>query len=276
MRTKKTSGASSTPRQSAGVQEGSDTQGNGAIPSALAAAIAVVETVKSEGAETTTNTAEAAGNGTAPGTETAAPVSGLYIAATALPNIDGRASVLTELPKDLFMAGRQDFAVKQKSKASGIEFATPKDWAMCHPGEGRYKVMLCIKDKKARKLYPITQSLVQAHPKLQLESRPYIVRQAIALDGPWFLWPAPWIGGREFPGDIAHYQAQQDSREDWVQMTWTGTDWDVANTDPMFCYAHPDWDRAEDFEAFLQRGLAPITLWTGEEPFIKRFLGKPR
>jgi hypothetical protein len=198
----------------------------------------------------------------------------LFVAATALPNIDGRKSVLEELPKDLFMADRQDFAVGQKSKASGIDFTHPKDWAMCNPDREQFRVMLCIKDPKARKIYPITQSLVREHPTLQIACRPYIVRQAVILDGPWFLWSAPWPGGREFPGDAAHLDAQDSAREDWIKMSWNGSDWDVINTDPMFCFDHPDWSKAEDFEAFLLRGIAPILLRLGTEPFIKRFLGR--
>jgi hypothetical protein len=203
-----------------------------------------------------------------------APLSDLFIAATELPNIDGRTSVLTELPKDLFMADRQDFAVPQKSKPGSIEFRAPKTWAMVHPDLERYRVMLCLKDKLGRKIFPITQALVREYPKLQVASRPFIVRQAIELDGPWFLWPAPWPGGKEFLGDSMHLEAQNAAREDWVQMTWLGQDWDVSGTVTLHAYDLPDWSKAEDFEAFLARGLGPLVLTHATQNlFIRRTLG---
>jgi hypothetical protein len=208
------------------------------------------------------------------GNGVAKPRSDLYLAVSNLPNIDGRNSVLTELPKELFMADRQDFAVPQKSKPGSIEFRAPKTWVMVHPDPDRYRVMLCLKDKLGRKIFPITQTLVSEHPKLQMASRPYIVRQAIELDGLWFLWPAPWPGGKEFLGDSMHLEAQNAAREDWVQMTWLGQDWDVSGTVTPNAYAHPDWSKAEDFEAFLTRGLGPIVLTHATQTlFIRRALG---
>jgi hypothetical protein len=201
--------------------------------------------------------------------------SDLFVAATSLPNIDGRNSVLVDLPKDLFMQERQSFAVGQKPKSADIAFTHPADWAMCHPDPDRFKVMLCVKDKGNRKLYPIVQSLVDEYPRLQVASRPYIVRQAKLLDGPWFLWPAPWPGGRELLGDNAHYEAQIAAMSDWTLMTWAGHDWDVMGTETPNAYAHPEWDKAEDFELFLNRGLGPIVLLHAEQTlFIRRFLGK--
>jgi hypothetical protein len=200
----------------------------------------------------------------------------LFIAATELPNIDDRPSVLTELPQDLFMSDREEFAVAETARPAGIAFGHPNDWAMSHSDPQRYRVMLCIKDKKSRKVLPITQSLVRKHPRLQTACRPYVVRQAILLDGAWFLWPAPWPGAREYPGDDKHREAMRLSREDWVKMVWEDQDWGVYNTEPLNVYEHPDWDEAEEFEAFLTRGIAPLLLSTGDEPFLRRFLGKGR
>jgi hypothetical protein len=202
--------------------------------------------------------------------------SDLFMTAAELPNLDGRPSVLTELPKDLFLEGREDFAVAETSRPAGIAFGHPRDWAMCNPN-GLYKVMLCLKDSKNRKVLPITQSLVRKTPRLQTACRPYVIRQAVVLDGPLFLWPAPWPGGRDYPGDDKHREAQQAALQDWTKMAWLDIgDWDVFGTETPNAYPHPDWSEAEDFEPFLLRGISPILLSTGDEPYLRRFLGRGR
>jgi hypothetical protein len=201
--------------------------------------------------------------------------SDLFIAATELPNLDGRPSVLTELPKDLFLEGREDFAVAETFRPAGISFGHPRDWALCNP-DGLYRVILCLKDSKNRKILPITQSLVRKTPRLQTACRPYIIRQAIVLDGPFFLWPAPWPGGREYPGD-ENREAQRAALQDWTKMIWLDiADWEVCGTETPNAYPHPDWSEAEDFEPFLLRGISPILLSTGDEPYLRRFLGRGR
>jgi hypothetical protein len=218
-----------------------------------------------------------AGNGEDLAAGDAARLSDVFIAATALPNLDGRGSVLRELPKDLFIEGREDFAVAEVSRPARISFGHPKDWAMVHPDRSRFKVMLCLKDSKNRKILPITQSLVRKTPRLQTACRPHVIRQAVLLDGPFFLWPAPWPGAREYPGDEKHREAQQAALHDWTKMAWLDIgDWDVVATETPNAYPHPDWSEAEDFELFLQRGILPILLSTGDEPYLRRFLGRGR
>jgi hypothetical protein len=104
------------------------------------------------------------------------------------------------------------------------------------------------------------------------------VRQAVDLEGNWFLWPAPSFNEREFPGDDKHREAMATAREDWVKMEWVDAkgDWEVYDTSPKFVWDHPQWEEAEEFEPFLNRGLLPLFLHTGEEPFLKRVLGQKR
>ena len=163
-----------------------------------------------------TESAEAQGNGhdasvpggfrrsttEAAGSDAASENAEIFLAVSNLPNIDKRANVIDELPKDVFLADRKAFPVEQKAKPGGIELRRPKDWAMCHPDPERYRVLYCLKEKTSSKLHPITQALVNEYPVLQAACRPYIVRQAIELDNPWFLWPCPWPGGaRMYPGN---------------------------------------------------------------------------
>ena len=54
-----------------------------------------------------------------------------------------------------------------------------------------------------------------------------------------------------------------------------GSYWYIGETTPLRVFAHPDWSKAEDFDAFLARGLGPL-LKTGNEPYLRRFLGKGR
>ena len=204
----------------------------------------------------------------------AAPLSDLFIAATELPNLDERPSVSTKLPQDLFMSDREDFAVAETARPASIAFGHPNDWAMCHPDPHRYRVMLCIKDKKSRKVLPITQSLVKKHPRLQTACRPHVVRHAILLDGPWFLWPAPWYGAR-YPGDDKHRgprPAQGRLGKDGVGRTGLG----CVQHRAVECLRSPRLGRSGRLGGLLTRGIAPLLLSTGDEPFLRRFLGRGR
>jgi hypothetical protein len=201
----------------------------------------------------------------------------LVAAAIDLPNIDGRTSVLDELPADTFLPDRGDYAVGEVSSPRAMEFGHPRDqdWSRCHPDKTRYRKLLCIKDKSSRVLRPITASLVNTSPRLQMAARPHIVRQAKILDGPDFLWAAPWPGGREFPGDQKARQAQEESIADWVKIMWIGSDWEIIHTDPPNVYEDPEWSD-ESFDSVLHRGLVPLLLHNLETTFIRRFLGLGR
>jgi hypothetical protein len=214
-------------------------------------------------------------NGAAGQEAAAAALAADFVAsASVIPNIDGRASVLTDLPNDTFLPDRGDYAVGEVKAPKSMMFghAKDQDWARCHPDGARFKKMLCIKDKSSRALYPITASLVNSYPRLQVAARPYIIRQAKILDGPEFLWAAPWPSGREVLGDVGARQAQEDALTDWVRMMWDGNDWDVIHTDPPHVYDDPVWGE-ESFEDVLRRGLLPLLLHDLTSPFIKKLLG---
>jgi hypothetical protein len=159
-----------------------------------------------------------------------APLSDLVVEAEALPNIDQRDSVLLELPADLIVEGRDEFGIEGITQVGDVGFGSPKSqhWVRCHPGPGRFAQMYCIKDKKGigGRLYPVTRAPMVQYPKLQVEAKLYLVRQACIWDSgdhsgdlP-FLWAAPLPGRREAPSDRGHRNAQTASLTQWVQMRW--------------------------------------------------------
>jgi hypothetical protein len=201
-------------------------------------------------------------------------MSDLYTA-EALPNIDGRSSILNELPADLFEEDRGNFEIGSTRQPGTVAFGTPRDqeWVLVFPDPTRYRKLSCLKDKENRKLYPVTAALIAKYPKIARASRSYIVRQAAVLDKDEFLWPAPWPGGREYPGDQKQREAQLEAMKDWVQLSWTGDDWAIDNTEPRKVFPAYSWDKSRSFEEFLKLALKPITLADVSGPFLRRFLG---
>jgi hypothetical protein len=80
-------------------------------------------------------------------------LAGLYVSdPITAPNLDNRASVLTDLPKGLYVEGRTKFAVPEGKSLRPVFFGRPNasEWVMLHPDMERYRVLYCLKDKRAR------------------------------------------------------------------------------------------------------------------------------
>jgi hypothetical protein len=120
-------------------------------------------------------------------------------AAASEPNIDGRESVLRDLPKDLFVEGREDYEIpEEKITSEEIQYGRPgaQEIVHCHPDGSRKKIVNGIKDKRVRggTIYLVTNAMLAKYPRLKRAAKPYVIRQCVNDEGDMRLWPAPLPG----------------------------------------------------------------------------------
>jgi hypothetical protein len=203
-------------------------------------------------------------------------------AAIAMPNIDGRPSVLTELPKDLFLEDRE-FAIGDEEPSDEIRFGKPRaqEIVHCHPDASRKRIVWAIKDERNRRgnLYVVTPSLLTTHPRLKEHVKRYVLRQYITDKGVVGLWPAPLPGYREAVSDASHLAAQEDAIGRWVRVWWSNLHGDGRFERLLMSeedgFGEPVFSD-ESFEEILRRGLAEWVITTPDHSLAKHLLkGKP-
>jgi hypothetical protein len=194
------------------------------------------------------------------------------------PNLDNRPSVLVELPKDLYVPGRGSFPVTEGTALRPVMFDRPKGdvWVMVHPDLERCRFLYCIKDKKARKFRPITESLLQQSPGLKKAARLYCVRQAKIFKEDFFLWPVPWFDKEDVPGDQKQRDAHFACQKDWHKIYWEDGDFVIQPTEEPFAFTAPDWSKTEDIDEAMKRAIGPLLLADMNHNFVRDFLGLQR
>jgi hypothetical protein len=201
-------------------------------------------------------------------------------AAAELPNIDGRESVMHELPKDLFVEGREEFEIaEEKVETDAVQYGRPgsQDIVHCHPDPARKKVVWGLKNKRGMggKVYPVTQSLLKQYPRLRRFARLYVIRQYVTDEGVMGLWPAPIPDPLDDSSvNLDHLRAQEDAMNFWLRLEWVkakdGGRWEIYRMtegqfdDPIF----PD----ERFDDVLRRGVVKITATDTTHQFVKHLL----
>jgi hypothetical protein len=200
-------------------------------------------------------------------------------AAASLPNIDGKPSVLTELPKGLFVEDR-DFAIQEERRSSDeVRFSRPgsQDVVRCHPDPERKRVVRAVKDSRGNrgKLYLVTESMVAVFPRLLTSCKFYQIRQYVTDEGVTGLWPAPLPGPKEAFSDAAHLEAQEVAMDHWVRLEWVNTkgggrfEYYVMGAEDDF--GEPQFPETS-FDEILLKGLADYIIASPEHPFCKHLL----
>ena len=211
---------------------------------------------------------------TAPRGELEKPApSEILSAAQNLPNIDDRASVLANLPKELYVEGRVEFAEDEEDSVPGVRFGAPRqmEYVRCDPAWGR--LMYCIKNQKNRgALHPVTPKMLGKHTELEAAARLYIVRLAVIEDSDEILFwavPHPSFGGTE--GDRVARQAQVASLTRWTKTWWDGH---------ARHYTHPKEPEkmgelvfpSQDYDELLQAAIADDLIWRDDHPLVQKLL----
>jgi hypothetical protein len=213
----------------------------------------------------------------------------IIAAATSLPNLDGRESVLTEIPKDLFVANREKFAVDEAAPSSGIgpaDWGKPsdQDWVNACPDPTLYAILWCIKDKRNRgKVIPVTEGLLTKYSSLKKMARPYIIRPSYVLGARALMWHAPAVGAENpAPSDADARQAQLEARNGWTR-TW----WDYDDQTFKWCHPGdieafhktfgppPEWakETLEEFNLRLFQTIKNILIWSPTQRVVQRLAG---
>jgi hypothetical protein len=210
-------------------------------------------------------------------------------AANTLPNIDGRETVLTEMPKDLFMPNREQFAVEEGAPSNGLgpaDWGRPgdQDWVNACPDPTLYAVLKCIKDKRNRgRVLPVTESLLVTYPSLKRLARPYIIRPAFVLGARALMWYAPTVGGEfDAPSDASAREAQIKARQGWVRTYWDFAELvyqtvppdDVKSFEATFGKP-PVWakETLDQFNLRLWETIRPIILHSPAQRSVQRLAG---
>src|SRR5262245_48298308 len=109
----------------------------------------------------------------------AAALSEVVAGALTLPNVDGKESVLANLPTELYVDGRLDFEVEEGPAKAGARFGTPRqgEFVRCYPTWGT--ILHCLKDYKTGRLVPVTKTLMQKYTEVAAAARQYVVRLAV-------------------------------------------------------------------------------------------------
>jgi hypothetical protein len=148
------------------------------------------------------------------------------------------------------------------------------DWVMTHPDMERARLVYCLKDKKARKLYPILEQVRAMHPKLKGAARQYLIRQAKIYNGDFFMWPVPWFDGDDAPGDQTQRDAHFAAKDDWIRLEWRGGDYEIIPTEEPHAFDPPDWRAAEDFDEAMNRAVTSILVRDLDHRYVKIYLGR--
>jgi hypothetical protein len=200
------------------------------------------------------------------------PLSEVVAAAINLPNVDGRESVLANLPKELYVEGRVDFAEEEEASVSGVRFGQPRqmDYAWCDAKWG--KLLYCIKNPKNGALYPVTTAMRQQHPEIAAAAKLYIVRLAVIEDSDEVVfWAVPHPTSSSTPGDVVWRQAQTASLTQWTKTWWDGHARHHAPpknpeklTEPVF--------PTQDYDALLQTAIADELMWREDHHYAQKLL----
>jgi hypothetical protein len=188
-----------------------------------------------------------------------------------LPNLDGRASVMANLPKDLYVEGRIDFEEEEEDSVPGVRFGTPRqaDFVRCDPNWG--KLLHCLKNPKNGVLYPVTMALLRAHAELAAAAKLYVVRLAVVDDSDELLfWAAPHPSYGTTPGDRVWRQAQTAALTRWTKTWWDGSARHYAHPRRPENFEEPTFP-AQDYDNLLQAAVAEDLIWR-EDHFLAQKL----
>jgi hypothetical protein len=211
-------------------------------------------------------------------------------AANRLPSIDDRPTVLAEMPKDLLVPNREQFAVEEGQPSNGLgpaDWGRPgdQDWVNACPDPTLYAVLKCIKDKRNRgRVLPVTESLLATCPSLKSFARPYIIRPAFVLGARGLMWYAPSIGGEiDATSDASAREAQTKARKGWTRVYWDFVEQlfqavppdDVAGFEATFGKP-PVWakETLEQFNLRLWATVQPILLHSPAQRSVQRLAGR--
>jgi hypothetical protein len=201
------------------------------------------------------------------------PISEVVVGALGLPNIDGKESVLANLPTELCVAGRIDFAVDEGPAMAGVRFGQPRaeEWVRVHPTLGT--LMQCIKDvKNMGRLRPVTVSLMKHHPRIAAAAKLHTVRLTVIDDSDeLLLWATPHPTASSTPGDRVWRQAQSAAVTNWVTIWWDGHARHWAPPEKPETFQDPVWPE-RDFAEILQAGVADDLMWDPSDDYAQKLM----
>jgi hypothetical protein len=196
-------------------------------------------------------------------------------AAVAMPNIDGRPNVLDELPADLFVEYREDFAIREEVATDEVRWGRPRpqDIARCHDAPSRKRVVWGLRDSRSDRghLFIVPQSLLDQHPRLKTSCKLYLVRQFVTTDGVTGLWPAPLPGLREAASDASHLEAQEYALTRWIRLEWNGRKFICYLMSEADDFGDPQFPE-ESFDEIIAKGLKKWVISSADHPLCKHLL----
>ena len=189
-----------------------------------------------------------------------------------LPNLDGRASVLANLPKDLFVEGRLEFAEEEEDTVPGVRFGTPRqmEYVRCDPRWG--KLLHCIKNPKNGTLYPITVPMMRTHAELAVAAKLYGVRLAVIDDSDELLfWAVPQTSAGTTPGDRVWRQAQTAALTRWTKTWWDGSGRHYTHPKEPEKFGEPVFP-SQDYDILFQAAIVDDLVWNAEHFLAQKLL----
>jgi hypothetical protein len=200
------------------------------------------------------------------------PLSEVVAAAENLPNIDGRASVLANLPKEVYVEGRIDFAEEEEDSVPGVRFGQPRqmDYVRCDPAWG--KLLHCVKNPKNGALYPATAAILKKHPEIAAAAKLYVVRLAVVDDNDEVLfWAVPHPTSSSTPGDQVWRQAQTASLTQWTKTWWDGHARHYTHPKEPEKFSEPAFP-TQDYDTLLQTAIADELMWRADHHYAQKLL----
>lgn len=201
------------------------------------------------------------------------PLSEIVAEAQGLPNIDGKQSVLANLPKELYVEGRVEFAEEEDTPVPGARFGQPRttEYVRCDPSWA--VVIYCIKnDKRNGALHPVTTTLRSKHPELEAAAKRYIVRLAVIDDSDETLfWAVPHPSDGSTPTDRVKRQAQNAALTQWTKTWWDGYARHYAHPKDPTKFSEPVFP-SEDYDTLFQRAIADDLIYREDHPYAQKLL----
>ena len=201
-----------------------------------------------------------------------AGLSDLLVSTTKLPNIDDRTSVLANLPRDLYVEGRIDFAEETEPGLPGIRFGAPRqmEYVRCHPAWGA--MMHCVRDRKTGNLYPVTIPLMKRQGAIAAAAKLHVVRLAAIEDSDeLLLWACVHPTNSNTPGDRVWRQAQTAAIMQWTKVWWDGHARHYEHPKKPEEFKEPVWPE-RTFDEILQTGIADIIMSSEDHGYAQKLL----
>jgi hypothetical protein len=199
-------------------------------------------------------------------------LSDLLVSATKLPNLDDRTSVLANLPRDLYVEGRLDFAEETAPGLPGIRFGQPRsmEYVRCHPDWGA--MLHCVRDQRTGNFYPVAIPLMKRQPAIAAAAKLCVVRLAVLEDSDeLLLWVCVHPNSSNMPGDRVWRQAQSAAVQHWTKTWWDGHARHYEHPKRPEEFKEPTWP-TRTFDEILQTGIADIYMWNEEHSYAQRLL----